>query len=243
MPAVGKTQAALEYAYRYSEDHPDYGDVFWTVAETEDQLRAGLLAIAIRLGLPTDRPVTETLNAARAELGKREGWLWVIDSVLDTPMVTHYLPSPKTGRVLITTTRPESEVRVLGARPVELTHFHGHDDGARFLLTLARPDAARNQTLDDVHSDDVAAVRALSAEVGGLPWRFDQAAAYIEATSSSPREYLEQYRNRGEKLRALRTPTPGDDRDHANVTLTFAMIFEQVENENPATADLLAIRN
>ena len=240
MPAVGKTQAVLEYAYRYSEDRPNYSDVFWTIADTEDQLRAGLLGIAMRLGIPTDRPVTEVMNAVKAELGKRDGWLWVIDNALDFRMATQYLPAPKAGRVLVTTTRPESELHVLSALPVELTHFYDDADGARFLLALARL-LKRDQSLEEAHPDDAAAARALSEAVGGLPLALDQAAVFIEATSSSPREYLEQYRRRGEELRRLRTPIPGDDRDHANVTVTFALIFERLEKESPATADLLRL--
>jgi hypothetical protein len=240
MPAVGKTQAALEYAYRYSEDRRHYRDVFWTIAETEDQLRAGLLGIATRLGLLADRPVDEVLNAVRMELEKRDGWLMVLDNALDLRMVARYLSTSKSGRVLVTTTRPESELHVLGALLVELTHFHDHADGARFLLRLAGQ-LERDQSLEEAHPEDAAAAQALSEEVGGLPLALDQAAAYIEATHGSPHEYLDQYRRRGEELRRLRTPIPGDDRDHANVTVTFTMVFERLEIANPATADLLRL--
>ncbi len=240
MPAVGKTQATLEYAHRYSEVRQHYSEVFWTNAETEDQLRAGVLGIGSRLGLAAGRPVDEILSAVKLELQRRDGWLWVLDNAQDARMAMSYLPAPQSGRVLITTTRPDHEWRALGGMSVELKHFHDHGEGARFLLTLSGL-MGRDQALESTVADDVAAARALSEEVGGLPLALDQAAAYIENTGGSPREYLDQYRRRGEELRRLRTPLPEDDRDHANVTLTFGMIFERIEVENPATADLLRL--
>jgi hypothetical protein len=161
MPAVGKTQAALEYSYRFSEDRQYYREVFWTIAETEDQLRAGLLGVATRLGLPTDRPVLETLNAVKAELEKREGWLWVLDNALNVRIVTSYLPAPRSGRVLITTARPESELHVLNALAVELTHFHSSAEGAHFLLNLAGL-LDRDQAVEEIHADDVVAAKSFT---------------------------------------------------------------------------------
>src|SRR3569833_620772 len=46
---IGKTQTAVEYAYRYRDE---YKAVFWTGAETEAALIAGFVAIATELDLP-----------------------------------------------------------------------------------------------------------------------------------------------------------------------------------------------
>jgi transcriptional regulator with XRE-family HTH domain len=45
---VGKTQIALEYAYRFALE---YSAVFWIVAQTEEQIASSLLDIARVLGL------------------------------------------------------------------------------------------------------------------------------------------------------------------------------------------------
>ena len=57
---VGKTQLALEYAYRYAQD---YQAIFWTRAASRDTLVAGLLEIASVLRLP---------ERARAGSGRRD---------------------------------------------------------------------------------------------------------------------------------------------------------------------------
>ncbi|MBA2680255.1 MAG: TIR domain-containing protein [Ktedonobacteraceae bacterium] len=46
---IGKTQLALEYAYRY---RTSYQAVFWTLADTRESLIVGYVALARRLNLP-----------------------------------------------------------------------------------------------------------------------------------------------------------------------------------------------
>src|SRR5258708_21350009 len=46
---IGKTQIAVEYAYRY---HQDYQAVLWTRADTTEALTSGFLDFANRLGMP-----------------------------------------------------------------------------------------------------------------------------------------------------------------------------------------------
>src|SRR5579884_4153797 len=46
---IGKTQTAIEYAYRYAND---YAAVFWVSAETNESLTSSFLALAEVLNLP-----------------------------------------------------------------------------------------------------------------------------------------------------------------------------------------------
>lgn len=57
---AGKTQLAVEYAHRYSENYPI---VWWIRCDDVDQARAGMAELAVKLGLgngsPGDRPLIE----------------------------------------------------------------------------------------------------------------------------------------------------------------------------------------
>jgi len=238
MPGVGKTQAALEYAHHYSDDRKVYKEVYWTVGGTLDQFLIGLAGIAQRLGLPADRPPVEILGAIHRGLEESSDWLWVIDNASDPALIAReYLPNLDSGRILITTTRREPELRSLGATSIELTSFFDHTAGARFLAGLLR----EGGTIEDLNEDDRRAAEEISEEVSGLPLALDQAAAYIEHTGGSPREYLAEYRRRGPVLRDTRSPLGVEDRDHPTVTRTFRMLFELVEHESSASADLLRL--
>ncbi len=238
MSGVGKTQLALEYAHRV--DPGASKEVYWTVADTEDQFLAGLSGIAGRLNLPADRPPTEILGAIHARLEAADPWLWVIDNAYSpSDIARKYLPKPQAGRVLITTTRAKPELRGIDAQVLELTRFFDPVDGARFLAGLLIEKGA----IDGLSKKDQDAAVAISEEVSGLPLALDQAAAYIDHTGGSAEEYLVEYRRRlrGPVLRATRTPIDDDHRDHPTVTRTFSMLSEQVEREKPASADLLRL--
>src|SRR5262249_47201985 len=80
---IGKTQVAVEYAYRHRERYPQ---VFWVPAATEAELRAGFVEIARVLDLPEkdDKEQEKAVQAARRWLGQNGGWLLVFDNA-DTP--------------------------------------------------------------------------------------------------------------------------------------------------------------
>ena len=137
MSGVGKTQVVLEYAHHFWVDRSTHKEVYWTAADTEEQFLVGLSGIAGRLNLPTDRPPTEILGAIHARLEAADDWLWVIDNAYNpSDIARKYLPKPQSGRVLLTTTRAEPEVRGINALVVELTRFLDPVDGARFLAAL-----------------------------------------------------------------------------------------------------------
>ncbi|HKI17199.1 MAG TPA: tetratricopeptide repeat protein, partial [Isosphaeraceae bacterium] len=208
------------------------------VGDTLDQFLIGLSGIAQRLDLPADRPPVEILGAIHRGLEESSDWLWVIDNASDPALIAReYLPKLDSGRILITTTRREPELRSIGAMTVELTSFFDHAAGARFLAGLLR----EGGTIEDLNEDDRRAAEEISEEVSGLPLALDQAAAYIEHTGSSPRSYLAEYRRRGPILRNTRTPLEEEDRDHPAVTRTFSMLFDWVKVQNEASADLLRL--
>jgi hypothetical protein len=98
---VGKTQLALEYAYRYGGT---YRLVWWVRAEDPATLASDYAALAAPLQLPeqaaSDQP--ETIAAVRRWLERQEGWLLILDNAPAPAAVHDYLPRSPRGHVLIT---------------------------------------------------------------------------------------------------------------------------------------------
>jgi tetratricopeptide (TPR) repeat protein len=229
MGGLGKTQTAVEYAYRH---RGEYGAVLWAKADTEDSLKAGLAAIAAKLGLPekdeTDRD--KAVFAVRRWLEANDGWLLILDNADDLGLVSDLLRRELKGHVLLTT-----RVHATGVvDKVEITQMTP-EEGTLFLLRRAKL-IALTDALGAASEADRAAAAELTREVDGLPLALDQAGAFIEEMSSSPAEYLELYRGEGEKLRAERG---GLSADHAPVTITFSLAFKQVEEKSAAAADMI----
>ncbi|MBW4482045.1 MAG: tetratricopeptide repeat protein [Tildeniella torsiva UHER 1998/13D] len=98
---IGKTQTAVEYAYRYRDD---YRYVFWVGADTELELTSGYVAIAQTLNLPLKNAENqdETVQSVRVWLGREEGWLLIFDNADHPELVQPFLPREIKGHILVT---------------------------------------------------------------------------------------------------------------------------------------------
>jgi tetratricopeptide (TPR) repeat protein len=98
---IGKTQTAVEYAYRYRDD---YRYVFWVGADTELELTSGYVSIAQTLNLPLKDAENqdETVQAVRVWLGREEGWLLIFDNADQPELVQPFLPREIQGHILVT---------------------------------------------------------------------------------------------------------------------------------------------
>ena len=231
MGGIGKTQTAIEYAYRYREK---YSHVFFINAATADALLSGCVAVASLLYLPEveQQDQNVVVDAVRYWLSAHSEWLLIVDNVDDLEVVRAWLPASGHGHTILTI-----RTSALGdvAEPVVIEQFQA-EDGALLLLRRARK-IGTNGTLDVALSADIEVALAISNEVDGLPLALDQAGAYIEETSCSLIEYLHLYKDKGQELRAMR----GNISNHASISVTFALAFQQVEETSPATAELLRI--
>src|SRR5207248_5408245 len=99
---IGKTQTAVEYAYRYREE---YQFVLWVQANTSEALLSNFVALAGVLDLPEKdaREQQITVQAVKRWLESHSGWLLIFDNADDLAMVRGYLPEGNTGHILLTT--------------------------------------------------------------------------------------------------------------------------------------------
>ncbi len=224
IPGLGKTELALEYAFRYGHT---YRAVFWLRCDSSKDLIADFLHIANLLQLPTESTSKEqnVISQVKQRLAHfNGGWLLIFDNVLDLASIDEFIPESMTGDVLITT--PTAVVGTF-ARPLELSEMN-EDEGAHFLLHRARiavPDP-----------DHLVKAREISRLLEGLPLALDQAGAYIEVTRKSLSDYVQNYRMRLNDRGQHTT-----NRHPKTVTATFSLCFEQVKQNNATAGEILQL--
>jgi len=230
---IGKTQLALEYAYRY---HQDYQVILWARAESTEALVSSYVAIATLLQLP-EREAKEqdtTIQAVKIWLQTHRDWLLILDNADELTLLPDFLP-PNLGGHLLLTTRAAATGRLAHRMEIETLQ---PEQGALFLLrraALLAPDAELSQA----SSQDREQALQISQELGGLPLALDQAGAYLEETGMGLASYWQIYQQYRANLLQQRG---GLIADHpAPVATTWLLSFKEIEKKNPAAADLLRI--
>lgn len=236
---IGKTQIALEYAYRHAME---YSAVFWIGAETEEQIVSGLLRLAEVLQLPgrDDEDQQRVVAAVQGWLRTHGQWLLIWDNVEDLAMLDRFLPAARSGAILITT-----RCQTLGtlARGLDLLPME-HEEGVLFLLRRAKvlePEAGSRQIQRIAVSrpSEYAAASELVTAMGGLPLALDQAGAYLEATQCGLPAYLDLFRTQRAVL--LRQRGEGARNHLASVSTTFTLAITATAQRHPAVWDLLRV--
>jgi tetratricopeptide (TPR) repeat protein len=230
---IGKTQIAVEYAYRYRRE---YDVVLWASAETQESLTSSYNSIATLLKLPEREAAEQELviQAVKRWLQCNGKWLLILDNADDLDLVPPLLPLEMGGHLLLTT-RAWDMQRL--AQRLEVDAL-SDEQGAVFLLRRAGLLAADAELSQVIAAEKTLALQ-LAREMGGLPLALDQAGAYLEATGMSLSEYQQVYRQyRQVLLQERRARVP----DHPEpVATTWALSFARVEEKSPAGADLLRL--
>ncbi|RYP02565.1 hypothetical protein DL765_010728 [Monosporascus sp. GIB2] len=208
----GKTQVALEYAYRRCRDDPACS-VFWVHADNETTFAQDYKAIAQTLGL-NKLDGEKLLTAVCKRIESRSSWLLVLDNADDLALfgvgrtshnTSHgqveeptslydYVPRCATGTVLWTS-RDERIVGTL-VGPRRGIRVGQMDPGeAKALLETSRN--------EKVGSEEVIDAKKLLEELQWLPLAISQAGAYLRRTSTPIREYLLMLAEGKERWRVL----------------------------------------
>jgi tetratricopeptide (TPR) repeat protein len=227
---VGKTQTAVEYAYRHRND---YQAVLWVGADTREALVAGFVRIAELLSLPEKAAQDQNLTVAAVArwLENNSGWLLILDNADDPKLAREFLPKGQ-GHVLLTT---RAQATGGMAKRVEIVEM-APEEGALFLFRRTKI-FAEDAPLDTASENERARAIAIAQELDGLPLALDQAGAYIEETGCGLSDYLALYRARGAELRRRRGELATDHPDP--VATTWDISFKKIEEANPAAAELL----
>ena len=214
---VGKSQLALEYAYRYL---PDYDVVWWVAAERSASITTDLAELAKALDLRGSQSDSDAAVAVRNALtlgNPHARWLLVFDNAEDPESLREFLPSGN-GHVIITS---RNQVWNRDATELEVDVFTSEESIAH--LRRRVPDLSPAQA------------RLLAEALGDLPLAVEHAAAYLLLTGMSADTYLD-----------LLATYPSDmfgavpDADYPlPIVATFAASLEKLEAEWPSAKRLL----
>ncbi len=230
---IGKTQTAVEYAYRYRDDYPA---VLWASTATRETLIADFVALATLLQLP-ERDVADqgvVVAAVKRWLASNKDWLLILDNADDLELAAEFMPLASSGHILLTT-RAQSTGAIANSIEVEKME---RAEGALLLLRRAKL-LAQDAPLEQATEADRSLAETIVAELDGLPLALDQAGAYIEETNYSLSGYLDLYHTRHKDLLQRRSLLRSEHPEP--VGTTWSLSFQKVEQANPAAADLLRL--
>ena len=154
------------------------------------------------------------------ELGQRYRWLLVYDNATDPAALDGVRPPAGGGHLLLTSRNPawRSMAATLGVDTLD------RGEAVSFL---------RQRT----GSSDQATMERLAKALGDLSLALEQAAAYLETTSTPPGEYVELLRGRAAELFGLGQPS-----NHPQtISTTWSVSLKLLRQRTPAAEDLLQL--
>jgi tetratricopeptide (TPR) repeat protein len=217
---VGKTQLAVEYAYRHASD---YALVWWLRSEDSATLTGDYAQLAGPLDLPMkgDKDQGLLVKGVKRWLEANKGWLLIFDNAEQPEDLKDYLPQVGSGHIIVTS-RNTNWRRIGETLPVEVLP---REQAIRLLLRRSGSKEA-----------DRDAAANLAEELGDLPLALEQAAAYVDETACTMRRYLELLSTHRKDVLSRK----GVGQDYpASVATTWEISFQRLEQESPAATELL----
>lgn len=213
---VGKTQLTIAYIRMHRRI---YDVVWWIRAAEESRLAEDYASLGDHEGLREQSDeIRSRVAAVRHWLEARGHWLLVFDDADDASTLQSYLPSQQTGHIIVTSrSRLWHEAATLEVKPWSKI------ESVAFVRSYTAADGAT--------------AKALAVDLGCLPLALEQARAYLQETSRSVPEYLNELRARSAELFAHGTPA----RYEYTVATTWSISLQRVQEEAAAAEQLLAI--
>ncbi|KAJ5729684.1 Acyl transferase/acyl hydrolase/lysophospholipase [Penicillium malachiteum] len=246
---VGKTQIALELAYRAQESDTDCS-VFWVPAMSPESIHQAYLGICDNLGLGVAcKEKNEVLQTVQEYFSHQKSgrWLLIFDNADDIEMwgkssepgvrtnFQQFLPANSLGRILFTT---RSTKVALALAPNKMIHIPEMDFSRAHRMM-------KNLLVRQEHLNDEEKTREMLEKLTYLPLAIVQAAAFINQNGTSITEYIalmdgqeqdailllsEDFEDKG-RYKSIRNP----------VATTWLTSFDQILKESPSSFNVMAI--
>ncbi|MGW3121859.1 FxSxx-COOH system tetratricopeptide repeat protein [Streptomyces sp. NPDC001107] len=221
MGGVGKTQLAVEYAYRYLAK---YRFVAFVHAEHPDRVAPQFVSLAAELGL-TEASFDQVIPRVYGKLVDRRPWLIIFDNGEKPGTLTHALPSggpASNGHVIVTT---------------RVGDWRSRADVVMNLDVFARPESVELLTRRVPGMTEAVADR-IAEQLGDLPLALEQAAGYMGHNRTPPDDYLTLLTSRLEDM-----ISQGElaDRPEVVVSSLWQLHVQSLETQRPQAVRLLEL--
>ncbi|KOC13588.1 kinesin light chain 1 and [Aspergillus flavus AF70] len=241
---VGKTQIALELAYRMRKRDPEYS-IFWVTCTSYESVEQAYISIASKLGMTGVKPA-EVKEKVKAYLSQESAgkWLLIFDNAdememwtednTNSPVLTDFLPQCEQGHMLFTTRSRKVAVKL--ASP--------------YVIPISEPDTEiavkilQNSLVEKDLLNDRGTAVTLLEQLAFLPLAITQAAAYINENSIGLSDYLMLLKDQEPGVIELLSENFGDEGRYKEtqnpVALTWFISFQQIQRSNKLAADYLS---
>ena len=246
---VGKTQIALELAFKIQELSPEYS-VFWVRASDTASFETAYREIGQRLKLPgLDDDKADVKELVRTRLSQESAgkWILIVDNADDFGLLYNranessssralheYLPFSPLGAILFTTRDREAATRYAGSYVIRVEEMNEAESRRLLKAGLQNPRLV----------EDEGGTTKLLKLLANLPLAIMQAVAYLNAKGATIAEYLRIYEESSENTIKLLSKDFEERRRYPDmknpVATTWLISFEQIQLRDPLAADYMA---
>ncbi len=248
---VGKTQIALEFAYRLRDVQPERF-VFWVPAINNESFEKAFLGIGRLLQIPNleeQNADVKRLVQQRLSQESTGSWLLIIDNADDINMwfkdtgnkiestsLIDYLPTSGRGSTIFTTRSRKAAVKLAQQNVIEVPQMDQND------ATQVLRNAIINQEILNDHE----ITRKLLNRLTFLPLAIVQAATYINENAITLSQYLSLFEDREQDLVDTLSEDFEDEGRYRHpdlknpIATTWCISFERIRLHDPLAADFLS---
>ncbi len=247
---IGKTQIALELAYRTKDKSPS-SHVFWVPAVTHDTVRKAFGDIGRQLNVPgLEEPSADVFSLVQQRLSHESAgqWLLIVDNADDAKMwfdpiandsassvrLFDYLPRSAQGSILITTRSRKVAVQMAGNEVIVVPDMD----------EVIASQLLRKALITPVPVDSDETARELLKRLTCLPLAIVQAAAYINANSITLGDYISILGEADDVVVDLLSEHFEDEGRYPEaknpVAMTWLISFEHIRHHDVLAAEYLS---
>jgi len=221
MGGLGKTQLAVEYAYKYKDTYPN--GVLWLTMDQDIDEQLITLGRTHNL-VNQNLDIKEQLDGIKYQLKSFENMLLIYDNTNEQKDIEQeFLPKSSTNKILITTRNP-----IQGYTLIELETLDF--ENSKKLLEI--------ESGKTVIESENKFVEEICEKLEGLPLALEMAGAYIKYLELSWEKYLNLYNKKNIEL-LNESKLPESFTKHENNIVNTLTISQNIIDEEPKLKEII----